>query len=394
MTKVTLFERVKKMTDEKIVSLCQEIYPLARDIRRKLHQHPEKGNQEFRTTELICSCLEKWGYSCERLLSTGVVATLKGDSEGKTVALRADIDALGVTEKTGLFFSSENEGVMHACGHDIHTASLLGAAKVLSDMKKELKGTVKLIFQPDEEGDGGAQRLIEKGAMKGVDEIYGIHVRPELRKGSVTVKYGKFYAASDIIEIDVKGTSTHCAEPHKGTDAILIAAQLVTALQSLVSREISPTDSAVITLGTINGGFFRNTVAGSCSLTGVTRSLGNETRMFLRKRIKETAEGIAAAMGGEAEVRIIESYPGIVNDEEKTAYIESCAREILGKENVAVASSPLMTTEDFGYYLDCARGCFYHVGCECEQGLHSEYFNPDESAILTSMIMHVKSVMG
>ncbi len=394
MTKVTLFERVNKMTDEKIISLCEEIYPLARDIRRKIHSYPERGNREFRTTELIFSYLEKWGYTCERLLSTGVVATLKGDKEGKTVALRADIDALAVTEKTGLFFSSENKGVMHACGHDIHTASLLGAAKVLSSLKNELEGTAKLIFQPDEEGDGGAQKLIEKGVMKGVDEVYGIHIRPELRTGSIMVKYGKFYAASDIIEIDVKGKSTHCAEPHKGTDAIVIGAQIVTALQTLVSREINPTDSAVITVGTFNGGTFRNTVSGSCSLTGVTRSLGKETRMFLRKRIKETAEGIAKAMGGEAEVRIIESYPGIVNDDEKTAYIENCAREILGRENVAVGTLPLMTTEDFGYYLDEAKGCFYHVGCECEQCLHSEYFNPDESAILTSMIMHVKSVMG
>lgn len=382
------------MTDEKIISLCEEIYPLARDIRRKLHQYPERGNREYRTTELIFSYLEKWGYSCERLLSTGVVATLKGDKEGKTVALRADIDALAVTERTNLFFSSENEGVMHACGHDIHTASLLGAAKVLSSLKSELKGAVRLIFQPDEEGDGGAQRLIEKGAMKGVDEVYGIHIRPELRNGSVFVKYGKFYAASDVIEIDVKGVSAHCAEPHKSTDAIVIASHIVTALQTLISREINPIDSAVITLGTINGGTFRNTVAGSCSITGVARSLGNETRMLLRKRIRETAEGIAKAMGGEAEVRIIESYPGIVNDDEKTAYIEECARAIFGKENVAVGASPLMTTEDFGYYLDEAPGCFYHIGCECEHCLHSEYFNPDESAILTSMIMHVKSVMG
>ncbi|MBQ3136360.1 MAG: amidohydrolase [Clostridia bacterium] len=382
------------MTDKKIISLCEEFYPLARDIRRKLHSYPERGNREFRTTELIFSYLEKWGYECERLLDTGVVAVLKGNAAGKTVALRADIDALAVTEKTGLFFSSENTGVMHACGHDIHTASLLGAAKVLAAMKNELKGTVKLIFQPDEEGDGGAQRLIEKGVMKDVDEIYGIHIRPELRTGSIMVKYGKFYAASDIIEIDVKGTSAHCAEPHKSVDAILIGSHIVTALQSLVSREINPTDSAVITVGTFNGGSFRNTVAGSCSLTGVARSLGKETRMLLRKRIKETAEGIAEAMGGKAEVRIIESYPGIVNDDEKTAYIESCAAEILGKGNVAVGALPLMTTEDFGYYLDCAKGCFYHVGCECDHCLHSEYFNPDESSILTSMIMHVKSVMG
>lgn len=382
------------MTNGKIISLCQEVYPLARDLRRQIHRRAERGNREFETTALIISQLEKWGYNCERPLETGVVATLKGAKEGKTVALRADIDALPVKEKTNLPFQSENEGVMHACGHDIHTASLLGAAKVLSKIKDELEGSVRLIFQPDEEGDGGAERLIEKGAMDGVDEVYGIHIRPELKKGTVLVKYGKFYAASDVFEIDVKGVSSHCAEPHKGSDAVVIGAQIVSSLQTVVSRTVSPTDSAVVTVGTFNGGTSRNITPGQCSITGVTRSLGKQTRLKLRQQIKDMATFTAKAMGGEVEVRIIESYPGIVNDEDKTAYIEKCARDILGDEKVTAATLPLMTTEDFGYYLNKAKGCFYHVGCECEQSLHSEYFTPDESAILTSMIMHVKSVLG
>lgn len=379
------------MTKEKIVALCQENYDEIVAIRRELHQYPEKGRNEYKTTDIIISCLEKWGISYERLIETGVVAVVKGDKDGVTTALRADIDALGISENTDVPFKSQN-GFMHACGHDIHTASLLGAAKIINENKAELEGTVKFIFQPDEEGDGGAERLIAKGAMEGVDRVFGLHVRPEMKVGTVAVRYGKFYAASDIFEIDIIGKSGHCAEPHKNVDAIVIGAQIITALQTLVSRNVSPLDSAVLTIGTANGGTFRNTVAGEFSITGVTRSLGQEMRMYLRQRIKDTTEGIAKAMGGKAVVRIIESYPGIVNDDLSAGYIEKTARDILENENVTVLSEPFMTTEDFGYYLNKAKGCFYHIGCECDYPLHSDKFCPDERAILTAMIMHTASI--
>ena len=380
------------MTKEKIIALCEENYEKIVSIRRELHKCPEIGRHEYKTTDIIISYLEEWGINYERLIDTGVVATVKGAEDGLTTALRADIDALRIKENTNVPFKSENDGFMHACGHDIHAASLLGAAKIINENKDNLAGTVKFIFQSDEEGDGGAERLIEKGAMDGVDRVFGLHVRPEMKAGTVAVKYGKFYAASDIFEIDVIGKSGHCAEPHKNVDAIVIGAQIITALQTLVSRNVSPLDSAVLTIGTANGGTFRNTVAGEFSITGVTRSLGKEMRMYLRQRIKDTAEGIAKAMGGEAVVRIIESYPGIVNDDSSAEYIEKTAKDILGAENVSVLSSPFMTTEDFGYYLDKAKGCFYHIGCECENPLHSDKFCPDEKAVLTAMIMHIASV--
>ena len=378
------------MTKEKIIALCEENYDEIVAIRRELHKCPEIGRKEYKTTEIIIRYLEKWGISYERLIDTGVVATVKGEKEGITTALRADIDALGITENTDVPFRSEN-GLMHACGHDIHTASLLGAAKIIAENKSELSGTVKFFFQSDEEGDGGAERLIEKGAMDGVDRVFGLHVRPEMKAGTLAVRYGKFYAASDIFEIDVIGKAGHCAEPHKNVDAIVIGAQIITALQTLVSRNVSPLDSAVLTIGTANGGTFRNTVAGKFSITGVTRSLGQEMRMYLRDRIKDTVEGIAKAMGGEAVVRIIESYPGIVNEDSSTQYIEKTARDILGAENVSVLTEPFMTTEDFGYYLDRAKGCFYHIGCGCKYPLHSDRFCPDERAILAAMIMHTAS---
>lgn len=380
------------MTKEEIIALCRENYDEAVKIRRELHQYPEIGRQENITTQIIIGCLEKWGISYKKHLETGVVATVKGEKDGVTTALRADIDALRMTEKTDVPFRSKNDGFMHACGHDIHTASLLGAAKIINENKDRLSGTVKFIFQPDEEGDGGAARLIEKCAIKGVDRVFGLHVRPEMKTGTVAVKYGKFYAASDIFEIDVIGKGGHCAEPHKNVDAIVIGAQIITALQTLVSRNVSPTDSAVLTIGTAVGGTFRNTVAGEFSITGVTRSLGQEMRMYLRRRIKETAEGIAAAMGGKAVVRITESYPGIVNDDKSAGYIENLAADCFGRENVSVLTDPFMTTEDFGYYLAEAPGCFYHIGCDSEYPLHSDRFCPDEKAILTAMIMHVASI--
>lgn len=381
------------MTKEKVFSLCEEAYAEIIEIRRELHSYPELGRREYKTTEKIIGCLEKWGIEYERPIETGVVATIKGNRSGGVTALRCDIDGLPIKEMTDVPFKSKNDGAMHACGHDMHTAALLGAAKIINENKQELSGEVRFIFQPDEEGDGGAQRLIEKGVMSGVDKVFGLHVRPEMKTGTVALKYGKFYAASDIFEIDVIGKSGHCAEPNKNTDAIVIGAAIINALQTIVSRNISPLDSAVLTIGTANGGTFRNTIAGSFSITGITRSLGKEIRQLLSQRITETATGIALAMGGRAEVRVIESYPGIINDDSATEHIEKTAKELLGEDKTKVLTQPFMTTEDFGCYCEKASGCFYHVGCGCEYPLHSDKFCPDEKVVLTAMMMHVASVM-
>lgn len=380
------------MNNEFIKKECENTFREIVEIRRELHRFPEMGNSEFRTTEIIINCLDKWGVKYERLLETGVVATVEGAKGGKTVALRADIDALPIEEKTELPFSSQNEGIMHACGHDIHTAVLLGTAKILSENKDKFCGKVKLIFEPDEELLGGAERLIEKGAMKGVSAVFGLHVRPELPKGHVQVKYGKSYAAADVFEVDVIGKSVHGAEPQKGIDALLIASHIVTALQTVVSRNLAPTESAVLSVCTFNAGTVCNQIAGKATFGGIMRSLGKETREKLKSLLTSTAMGIAESMGAKCEVRIRESYPGITNDNEMTAFLKECAEDILGKENVSVSETPLMTSEDFGFYLDEAPGSFYHVGCECDYPLHSDRFNPDESAILTGMLVDLKAV--
>lgn len=383
------------MTDERILSLSKESYDLALEIRRKLHSYPEIGRKEYKTTEYIKALLEKWGIKYEALLETGVVAFVESENETSfTVALRADIDALNITEKADVPFCSQNEGFMHACGHDMHTAALLVAAKLISENKALLPCNVKFIFQPDEECDGGAERLIEKGVMDNVDKIYGIHVRPELKAGTVEVRYGKSYAASDIFELKVIGKSSHCAHPHSGVDAVLVSCHIVSALQSLISRNTAPTDSAVLTVGTINGGNYRNIVPGTCEITGVTRTLGREKRLYMRQRIEEISKNVAKAFGAACEVKITESYPGIVNHDSETAFIEKCARELFGDDNVSVKPTPDMTSEDFGYYLDKAEGTFYHIGCECEFSLHSEYFCPDETALISAVAMHLKSVFS
>lgn len=380
------------MENKEIIKECESVFEEIKAIRRLLHRNAEIGNSETVTTKIICDCLSNWGISCERPLETGAVALVEGRKGGKTVVLRADIDALPITEKTGLSFESENKGMMHACGHDIHTAALLGTALVLSKNKDKFSGKVRFVFEPDEELLGGAERLIEKGVMEEADCVFGMHVRPDIKEGNVEVKFGKSYAAADVFEIEVKGKSTHGAEPQKGVDAIAVACHIVSALQTIVSRNVAPADSAVISVCTFNGGTVCNQLAEKAVFGGIIRSLGAETRKKLQNRLKETTVGIAEAMGAGCEVRIRESYPGIVNEDTMTEYIKKCASDILGKENVRVSDAPLMTSEDFGFYLEKAKGTFFHVGCECESPLHSDTFNPKESAIITAMKVYLRAI--
>lgn len=380
------------MTDEKIWSLCESVYDEAVKIRRTLHENPELGNKEYNTTKLIVSLLKKWNIQVETPLETGAVGTLCGKEGNKTIALRADIDALAENEETGLAYSSKTPGVMHACGHDIHTAALLAAAKVLSENKDSFCGKVKFIFQPDEEGSGGAQRLIQKGVLNGVDKVFGIHICPELKSSTVGVKYGKFYAASDVFKITVTGKSAHGAQPHNGINAALAASKIACAVSSLVPNLISPLDSAVVSVCSLNSGTAVNIIPQSAEISGTIRTLDPKTRQLFRQKLKETAEYTAAAMGANAQVEIIPSYTSTVNHDEDVTFTEKNARELLGSENVTVLSQPTMTTEDFGYYLENAGGCFYHLGVSGEYPLHSCHLTPDESALKTAIAMHVKTV--
>ncbi|MCM1364875.1 MAG: M20 family metallopeptidase [Faecalibacterium sp.] len=383
------------MTNEQILQCVDSVFDEAVNIRRFLHENPEIGNREFTTTEYIVSLLEKWNIEVQRPLETGAVGVLSC-GEGKTVVLRADIDALPVEEKTGLPFASKNEGMMHACGHDIHTASLLAAAKILSEHRDELHGTVKFVFQPDEEGFGGAKRLIDAGVLDSprADKVFGIHIRPELPAGKIAVKYGKSYAASDIFTITVKGKSAHGAQPDEGVNALTAASRIALALEGIVARTTSPTDSAVVSVCTFESGTACNIIPDEAVLTGIIRTLGPQTRSKMKQQLISTAEEIAKATGCTAEVGIRESYPGVVNHDGDVAFVSACARELYGDDNLVVLDEPTMTTEDFGYYLENTDGCFYHIGAGTPYPLHNGKMSPDEQCIKSAIGMHVELVLA
>ena len=369
---------------------AQSISPWMIQLRRAFHRRPEHGNKEFHTSAMICRTLESLGLTPRRLLDTAVTADLTGGRPGPMVALRADMDALPLQEATGLPYASEIPGMMHACGHDLHMAALLGAARLLSDHQADLPGTVRFLFQPDEELDGGAERMIQAGCLEGVRQVFGAHVRPELPAGQVGIRYGASYAASNPFTITLRGRAAHGAEPENGADAIVAGAQIVTALQTLVSRRMAPTDPAVITVGSFQAGTQCNILAGEAVLQGILRTFGEDNRTRLTGAMTGLVNGVAAAMGVEAQVDFTWGYPGVVNHAAETALVQKAAEDLLGPDRVTVLDQPVMTTEDFGYFLQKVPGCFYHIGVESPAPLHSDRFCPDESALSAAAALHAQ----
>lgn len=366
------------------------------EIRRRIHRHPELGRHEKQTSELVMQELNTLGLSVRRAAETGVVGELTGELPGPIVALRADMDALPIQEQTSLAFASEIPGVMHACGHDLHTAALLGAARLLAAHRKELRGSVRFLFQPDEEGDGGAKRMIDDGCMDGVSAVFGAHVAPEYPCGTVGVRFGKAYAASNPFDITLRGRSSHGAEPHLGSDVIIAASSLVGSIQTLVSREVSPLDSAVISIGSLHAGSARNIIADEARVSGIIRCFGPEMRRRLADRLTDMAKAVAAAHGCIAEVNVQWGYSGIINNDAMTACVQRSAARLLGEPNVIVEPIPSLTTEDFGEFLACAPGTFWHIGVgragRENAPLHNPRFNPDEGALRIAAALHAQTV--
>ena len=372
------------MTD--YLKQAQQLAPRIAALRRDFHRHPELGNRESRTAERVEAWLNGLGIPARRLLDTAVVARLEGGRPGPVAALRADMDALPLTEATGVEFASENPGVMHACGHDVHLAAALGAARLLADRREELPGAVVFLFQPDEEGRGGAERMIAAGALEGVDAVFGAHVSPDLPAGRVGVRYGKFYAASDTFRVVVHGRSAHGAEREKGVDALGAAADLVTRLLA-IPRSL-PGERVVLSVGTLRAGTAENALADEATFAGIIRSLGPDARREMRRRFNRAVEEALPAWGATAEVNLRESYPGVVNDDAMTALVERAARGLLGGDNVRLIGEPTMTTEDFGYFLQARPGSYYHIGVGGPMPLHSTAFLPDDSAAVTAAAVH------
>ena len=384
-----------------IISEACTAAPKAVELRRAIHRHPEMGNEEYLTSALIEKTLRGLGWTVERPMGTSVVATLTGSKSGRTAAFRADMDALRIQEATDLAFSSEVPGVMHACGHDFHCAGLLGAAMVLANCREDLHGTVKLLFQPDEEGDGGARRMIEAGCLSNpnVDAVFGAHVDPDLPAGTIGLKYGKMYAASDTFKITIRGAGCHGASPNDGVDALTIGAQVVTAVQQIVSRRVAPTDAAVISFGIFHAGTQMNAIAETCVMEGIIRTLGPETRRQVRELFRETVSGICHAMGAEADIVMRESYPGIVNDDGMVDFVRDTASALLGASNVVMLKDPTMGTEDFGCFSQAVPGAFYKIGVRnpaigAVYPIHSPRFIAEEEAMVSLIALHTAVALG
>uniref|UniRef100_UPI003566B122 M20 metallopeptidase family protein n=1 Tax=Lutispora sp. TaxID=2828727 RepID=UPI003566B122 len=344
----------------------EDIFEELVSIRRDFHMNPELSGKEIRTSKKICEYLDSWGIEYESgIAETGVVAIIRGKKDGKTVAARADIDALPIKEDNDKPYRSQNPGVMHACGHDVHTTIQLGVARIFKEMEEELEGNIKLLFQPAEEAIGGAQRMVEHGCMKNpdVDYVIGLHVMPYLDSGFVELKYGKLNASSGEINIKIKGKSGHGAYPESSVDAIVIAGNVITGLQTLVSRYISPLNSVVLSIGKINGGTRNNIIADEVVMSGTLRTLDPETRKLVKERIKHIVEYTAKAYGGEGIVEFIEGYDALINDDEIVDVIKETAERVLGKDKVQLKEFPSLGAEDFSYFINEAKGAFYHLGC-------------------------------
>jgi amidohydrolase len=388
------------MNIDAIKKSARRIQPWLVEIRRDFHMYPELGKKEFRTREKIGRYLEELGIPFEKIAGTGVVGFIKGKSPGKVVGLRADIDALAMQEKIDVPYRSKIDGVMHACGHDAHTAILLGAARVLHEMRGTISGGVKIFFQPDEEGSGGAEIMVKEGCMENpkVDYVLGLHVMAYLETGQLETRYGKLNASSDRVLVKIQGKSAHGAYPEKGIDAIVASAHMITALQTLVSRNISPLNSAVLSFGKISGGEVGNSLASEVTLTGTLRTLDRETRKFCKTRIEEIAVKTAQAFGAEAEVNISPGYEPLINNDEVVRVVVETGTELLGRENVLFKEFPSLGVEDFSYFLEKAKGAFYHIGCgnkgkNITAPNHNSSFDIDEDCLEIGVQLQVVNTL-
>ncbi len=365
-------------------------------LRRDIHREPELGFDTEKTAGKVLDALDGLPLEIQTgVAQNGIVATLQGEGNGPVVGLRADMDALPITEETDLSFVSEVEGKMHACGHDGHTSMLVGAAHALSGMRDRLNGTVKFFFQPAEEGGGGGRVMVEEGAADGLDSIFALHLWPGLPFGTVATKAGPIMAAADAFEMEVRGTGGHGAMPHLSADAVVIAAHVVTALQTVVSREVDPVEPAVLTVGEIGAGTAFNIIPEKARLGGTVRTLNEGLRKKMPGRIEAVAQGVARGMRADAHLDYTFSYPVTRNDAEAAGRALKTAGDLFGEESVLELANPSMGAEDFAYFLEKVPGAFVWLGVgEDVPGLHTPQFAFDEkvlprgSALLTALALN------
>lgn len=371
-----------------------DLLPHITSVRRHLHAHPELSFEEFKTAAFVEEQLKSMGITdVQTLANTGRVATIKGrNPEKKVVALRADMDALPIQEQNNVPYKSGNDGVMHACGHDVHTSSLLGAANMLNGLKDQFEGTVKLVFQPGEEKlPGGASLMIKEGVLKNplVNSMFGQHVMPFLPAGKVGFRPGLYMASTDEIYVTVKGKGGHGAMPHLNVDTVMITAQMLTALQQVVSRGANPTIPSVLSFGRVIANGATNVIPDEVYLEGTFRTLDENWRKEAHQLMLKIANGVAESLGGSVEFNIMKGYPFLKNDEQLTAKGKQAAIDYLGEENV-VDLDIWMAAEDFSFYSQEVPACFYRLGTRNEtrgitSSVHTPTFDIDESALEIGM---------
>jgi hippurate hydrolase len=377
------------MLKENIQQLAKKYAPDFISIRHHLHAHPELSYQEFQTSKFVQQKLTEIGVPFQVMAGTGVVGLLKGRNPDKrVVALRADMDALPIKEENDVPYRSKNEGVMHACGHDVHTTVLLGASRILNELKEEWEGTVKLIFQPGEEKNpGGASLMIKEGVLKNPEPqaIFGLHVHPGLEIGKLSFRGGMVMASADEIYITIRGKGGHAAAPHLTVDTILVASHLVVALQQIISRNRNPLSPSVLSITSVQGGYTTNVIPSEVKLMGTFRAMDEEWRFRAHELIRKQATELVHSMGAEIDLHIDVGYPMVYNNEALDTVARSEAREFMGRDRV-LETEIRMGAEDFGYYTRQIPGCFYRLGVMnvekgITSGVHTPTFNIDESAI-------------
>jgi amidohydrolase len=390
-----LKNRIKRLSKGYLEEITQ--------IRRHLHANPELSTKEAQTAAFISKQLKVWGIEHQTgIAGHGIVALIRGTKPGdRVIALRADMDALPVKETNKVPYASKNPGVMHACGHDVHMASLLGTARILKSIEDEISGTVKLIFQPSEEKyPGGALPMIKAGVLENPRPLYiiGQHVFPELEAGKIGLRSGKYMASTDEVHLTITGKGGHAAIPHKVTDPVLIAAHIIVALQQVVSRNAQPTTPSVLSFGRVIADGQANVIPNEVKVTGTMRTFDEEWRIEMQRRITAIAASIAEGMGGRCQVDIHHGYPFVYNDPDVTSKIRKYAESYLGAENVEELDMR-MTAEDFSYFAREIPGCFYRLGVMNQErginaNLHASDFDVDESSLETGMGLMTWIVMN
>ena len=364
------------------------------NIRRDLHRIPETAYTEKKTSAYVIDYLNSLELDVQTdIAQYGVVGLLKTGKPGPTLMLRADMDALPLNEDTGLAFASVHEGVMHACGHDAHMAMVLGAATIFNKIKDELSGNIKFLFQPAEEGPGGAKPMIEAGVMENpaVDYSIGCHMWPDIPEGTIGVRPGPFMAAMDRFDIKIKGRGGHGAMPHLCADALEVGTQVINALQRVVSRHMDPLEPTVVTVGTFHAGTAFNIIPGDADLSGTTRTFNPDTWSTWESRLEKLVRGVCESMGADFELKYSQGYPVTINDESAAELVRRCAEKVVGEDRVVVPPKT-MGGEDFSFYLNESKGCFFAVGAGREDyvPVHNPKFDFNENVMLLGVETHCR----